>query len=427
MDQLLFVGYLMLFAWAINNISFFKNSGITSSQLAIAFLLKVMAGIFYGWVGVYYGELAKMQDTWSYHYESINELKLLLNDPYEFFASLIRNPYQDGYGKFFSSENSWWNDLDINLFIKLLAIFNLFSGGSYFINVIFYSFITLYGPIAFYKVMADIYPAKKYEILLITFLLPSFIYWTSGIHKEGYIFLGFSLILYHIYFGFKEKRWPLRRWLAIALGFVLILALRNFLLILLIPALFAWIISKLMAFKTITVFSICYLFFTIFFFTAKYINPKLDFPEAVVEKQQAFMKLSGSSFVETTELKPNAFSFLVNIPEAINLSLLRPFPSDVKHLLSMAAAVEINLLILLFLIFIFYHTNLTFSKPFIYFCVFFSLSVFITIGYTVNFLGAIVRYRSVVLPFLVVPAVANINWDKLNGFVLKYITNNYNE
>jgi hypothetical protein len=37
----------------------------------------------------------------------------------------------------------------------------------------------------------------------------------------------------------------------------------------------------------------------------------------------------------------------------------------------------------------------------------------LTIGYTVNFIGAVVRYRSIVLPFVVVPMVAMINWNRL--------------
>jgi hypothetical protein len=40
------------------------------------------------------------------------------------------------------------------------------------------------------------------------------------------------------------------------------------------------------------------------------------------------------------------------------------------------------------------------------------------IGYTVNFLGAIVRYRSIVLPLLFVPVLAQLPWSKwLSRFV----------
>jgi hypothetical protein len=34
-------------------------------------------------------------------------------------------------------------------------------------------------------------------------------------------------------------------------------------------------------------------------------------------------------------------------------------------------------------------------------------------GYTVNFLGAIVRYRAIALPFLVIPVVMMTDWKAL--------------
>jgi len=59
---ILFAAYLIFFAWLVTKVKFFTASGLTSSQLVIIFLLKVMAGIFYGWIGVYYGEMAQMLD-----------------------------------------------------------------------------------------------------------------------------------------------------------------------------------------------------------------------------------------------------------------------------------------------------------------------------------------------------------------------------
>ncbi len=161
LEHLLFAAYLVFFAWLITKIKFFTKSGLTPAQLIIFFLLKVMAGIFYGWIGVYYGELAQMIDTWAYHYESLKEYDLLINSPSEFFSSLFHSPYQSGYGRFLASENSWWNDLKGNSLLKVLAFFNVLSFGNYYINLIFYSFLTLFGPIAIYRIMKEVFPNKK--------------------------------------------------------------------------------------------------------------------------------------------------------------------------------------------------------------------------------------------------------------------------
>ena len=384
-----------------------------------------MAGIFYGWVGIYYGNHAQMVDTWSYHYSSIQEYKLLFQNPSEYMVNLFRDPYSDGIFKFFGTEYSYWNDLKGNSFIKILSIFNIFSFGNYYTNVIFYSFISLFGPIAIYRVMNDVYPGKKWQMLVSVFLVPSFLYWASGLHKEGLIFLGFSLVIFNFYFGLKRHKFSLANVLFIILGLLIVLVFRNFLIIILLPALVAWSLAFKFFKKPLTVFGICYIFFVIFFFTAKYISTSLDFPEVVVTKQKEFVALHGNSSVPMKKLEPNFSSFVVNMPQTLSLSLLRPYPSDVRHILSLAAATETDLLLLLFLVFLFFRNkrnNQNQPVIFIYFCLFLSFSVLITIGYSVNNIGAIVRYRSIILPLLLTPLFCRINWQRISKLAFNNIS-----
>ena len=417
MEYLLFVVYLILFAWLVTKVKFFSNSGLSQPQLIILFLLKVMAGIFYGWIGLYYGNLAQMVDTWSFHYDGIHEYHLLYNNPHEYFTNLFNDPYEGGVSKFFGSNESYWNDLKTNVFIKILSVFNIFTFGHYYVNVILYSFITLFGPIGIYRVMVDVFPSRKLPILLATFLVPSFLYWTSGIHKEGLIFTGISLVIYSVYFGAKEKRFGIKRIICLLIGLLLLLVLRNFLIIILVPAVLIWLVANRWPKYGLVIFSSLYIILGILFFTLRYIDPRLDFPQAVVDKQQAFIKLQGgSSSIPIKELQPNAISFLKNTPQAINLSTVRPYPSDVHHILSLAAALEIDSLLLLFVLFLFWRTNGLRSRNFIYFCIFFSLSLLFAIGFSVNNLGAIVRYRSVIIPLLIVPMIVQINWKKIESF-----------
>ncbi|MBL0234565.1 MAG: hypothetical protein IPQ08_12980 [Chitinophagaceae bacterium] len=423
----LFILYLVAFSWLVTRIRFFSSSDLSRPQLVILFLLKVMAGIFYGWIGVYYGGLAQMQDTWSFHAGSIQEYHLLFTHPGEYFTNLFHNPYDKGMEKFFGANDSYWNDLKGNVLIKLFSLFNIFSFGYYYVNVIFYSFISLFGAVAIYKVMDHAFPGRKLVILLSTFLLPSFLYWSSGLHKEGLIFTGISLVIYSIYFSQLDRRITWKRVLMLFIGLVILLAIRNFLLVIIIPALIAWTLAFFWPKKSLAIFAGVYLVFGIFFFTARYLVPSLDFPQAVVEKQQAFLKLQGgNSSLPITQLDPTAISFIRNSPEALNLSSIRPYPSDVKHILSLAAAIEIDGILILFLLFLLLHRG-PWRSPnnLVYFCLFFSFSVLMAIGFSVNNLGAIVRYRSVVLPLLIIPMAASLDWKRL-GRVFGDIKNNNN-
>ena len=415
MEHLLFALYLVLFAWLITKIKFFTRAELSAPQLVIVFLLKILAGILYGWTGIYFIDMVQMLDTWVYHKESLVEYQLLLSDPKLFVTSFFQSGYEFGYGgSFFSTDNSWWSNMPVNFLIKVLALFNVLSGGNYYINVVFYSFLTFWGPVALYRVMKDAYPYNRTAVIIATFLLPSFIYWTSGIHKDGVLFTGIALVVYHFYFGLKEGKWSISRILAMLLGFLLILAIRNFVLIMLLPALLAWWLASKNVLKPFYTFVLVYAFYALLFFTAKFIHPPLNFPAIVVAKQQQFLQLRGNSAVATKILEPTIGSFMAAAPNAISTSVLRPNVFDVSHLLSLAAVIENILLLLLFVLFLIWHRK-TSPTPFGLFCLFFAFSMLLTIGYTVHFLGATVRYRSVVLPFLIIPMCALINWKKLGN------------
>ena len=356
-----------------------------------------------------------MLDTWNYHHNGLTEYQLLGTDPHEYLTNIFHNSYKtDGLHSFFGSKDSYWNDLKSNVFIKVLSVFDIFSFGHYYVNVIFYSFISLFGPMAVYRVMVDVFPSQKIIVLLATFFVPSFFYWTSGIHKEGLIFAGIALIIYHIYFGNKEKRIGVKRWLGIMLGLLILLLLRNFILVIIIPAAIAWFLANRWPKYGLACFGAVYLFSTVAFFSIRHIDPRLDFPQAVVSKQQAFIKIVGNSSIPIKELEPTALSFLKNTPQAITLSAARPYPSDVHHLLSLAAAIETELILLLFLLFLFFRKrDVVSSKNTLYFCTFFSVSLLLAIGFSVNNLGAIVRYRSIMIPLVVILMAAQINWKKI--------------
>ena len=421
MTYLLFLVYLVVFCWLVTKTRFFFTSGLNKVQLVILFTLKIAVGIFYGWMGLTYGDYAHMRDTWAFHRESMIELDILYTDPGAYFANIVRNPYENGLANFFGSENSYWNNLKANSFIKLLSVFNIFSFGKYAVNIIFFSYLSFFGPVAFYKVMRHVFPDKKWLMVIGCFLIPSFLYWTSGIHKDGLVFTAIALIIYHTYFGLLQPKMGAKRWAGISLGFFMLLLLRNFYLAAVLPALMAWMLSKRYPLKRKVIFTGVYGVSILLFFTLKYVSPVLDLPKSVAEKQAAFSKLTGSTSIQTHQLSPDIGGFIKNFPQALSVALLRPHPGDIQHLPLLMACTETAFIILLLVLFFFFrvrnrHTN---SSNLMLFCFAFSLTILLQIGYTVNNLGAIVRYRSLILPLLLVFVIAQTDWNKITRLVLK--------
>lgn len=167
-------------------------------------MLKIAAGILLGWTALHF--YGNGNDYWDLNRESWNEYQLMFNDPGRYLTNLFTSDYEGGYGGVFSSHDSYWNDLRGNIIIKLLSVFNIFSRGDYYINSLFFNSLIFFGHVMLYRLFIQLYPGK--DILVITgcFLLPSLLYFSSGIHKDGMVFLMMSIFIYAIFQSFYNDR-----------------------------------------------------------------------------------------------------------------------------------------------------------------------------------------------------------------------------
>jgi hypothetical protein len=417
----LFGIYLFLFTWIVTRTGFFRATGLSGKLLAILFLIRVISGMLYGWMGYYQDELVNLSDTWTHHRYSLEETRLLLSNPRSFFGQIFSIFYFDDPARLFSSNHSNWNDLKWTSYDKLMAFFNCFSFGNYYINIIFYNFITFFGVVAVFRIFRDYLKTDNLILTLGCFLVPSFLFWSSGLHKDGLSFLAIALVLFHTYFGILKNGRSVSSWLVILAGMFILFILRNHLLVVLLPAWGAWVLTEKTRFSAVGVFLVIYFLGIGAFFGLKYAVPSLDFPAFVVEKQKDFNELKGNSSIPVTALEPRFTDFIKTAPQAFSMAAFRPYISDIYKPIVLPAYLGILgfwLLVLLWLIFRF---KSLLPDGFGLALFFFSVSVIFVIGFTVNNLGAIVRYRSILFPLLVPVLLSGIPWRnmKLHTFKLK--------
>ncbi len=413
MTCFLFGLYLILFSWLITRIRFFNNSGLSNQWLIGLFTLKVAAGILYGWYYMKDPNYTISADTWRYFFESKTETELLFKNPEAYFTNIFSNPEHKNYRHIFSSVNSYWKDLKELYMIKMVSIFNIFSGSRYFVNVIFYSFITFFGPVAFMRIMNDVFPGKKIIVTAGTFLIPSFLFWTSGIHKDGFVFMLLTVAAYLFYFGLKEHKLSFLSYTLIALLVLLIFPVRNHIVLAAIPAFAAWWLAEKFFTQKWIVFLIVAAAGITLFFCGKYIHPKFDLPISIVMRQVEFRKLGGNSVLPQRELKATAKSFLLNAPQALNHTMARPYLTEINSPFYLLSALELAVLWMIIFIWFFRFTDNPYNHSVVLFFLMISMALLLLTGYIVPQLGAIVRYRSIYLPMLVVPILATSRW-KLN-------------
>ncbi|WP_147203963.1 hypothetical protein [Segetibacter aerophilus] len=297
-----------------------------------------------------------------------------------------------------------------NLPVKMMALFNVLSNNSYYVNIIFFNFVFLFGLVALFKVLFSIYPNKKWVITCSLFLLPSTLFWCSGIHKDGLILSAIGVCIYCFYKLLKET-FALKYLVFILLSFLLIFSLRNYILFALLPFIFCWIIAEKHPTHKKKIFAGIYVSGLACFFIIPLIFPSINPPLYLALKQQEFLQLTAGSQITTDPLQPTIQGFISFLPRALDMAFLRPHPTEFANLSYIPAIIETILLAVLILVSVI-SLSKTFKVPPIVIGLFaFSVSVLLICGYTIPFTGAIVRYRSVVLPLLITPLLCITNFS----------------
>ena len=394
---LIFCGYLVFFCWLITRLKFFIHSGVSKKWLIILFLIKVAAGIAYGF---FYSLPQYIEGSDSFHLFNLSckETDWLFRNPLQFVRDFFTSGYEEK-SNLFISKNSFWNDLKDNTIIKLMAVTNVFTGKRYFVDVIFFNFFFFFGPVALYKLLGQLYPGKKKWLIGSIFIIPSYVFWCSGLHKDGLIFSAIALAIYSFYLLLKEERLILKYILILLLCMAVLFLLRNFLLFLLLPSLVACFLSFRFPSRKWFCFIAVYGIALILFFVFPYIDIAFNFPQYLVGKQEEFRQLAGNSAIDVPAFNTSFLSVCSFLPYALDIALLRPHFSELKGIAYYPAAIE-NISIVFLMMMAIINSRRQKPSSLLLLLLFFSGSVLLMTGYTVTFSAAVMRYKSIVLPLL---------------------------
>jgi hypothetical protein len=261
-------------------------------------------------------------------------------------------------------------------------------------------------------VVNKLFSAHRLLLIAGIFLIPSFLFWCSGIHKDGLIFSCTAVTVFHFYEQLAEKKIQWKSVVVMLLLVAILFAMRNFMALLLAGSLSVWLLCAIFPKrKAIMLGSLISLTVVAFFLSGK-LSSSTDIPQYVIEKQSEFKQLSGASSIEVPVLENNVISFIKFLPTALDIALFRPHVSEIKNKSYIPAVAEIILFWAVVLISLFVRNKTVRSddqSAFLLFCIFFSFSFLLLAGYTITFSGAIVRYKASVLSFLFIPVILKIS------------------
>jgi hypothetical protein len=95
------------------------------------------------------------------------------------------------------ADNSRWTYFSHNSVTFILTFLNFFSFDNLYIDTLLFAFPVFLGNIALYRMFRRRFPADPLTAVTV-FLLPSTLFWTSCIHREGVLYMALGFLFYFL-------------------------------------------------------------------------------------------------------------------------------------------------------------------------------------------------------------------------------------
>ena len=403
---LLFFGIITM----VSKHRFFQNSPFSTRSLQLAFLLRMLSSLVVYYIYSEYYTVRAEADTFKYFDDSYHMSKGFWEHPIDFFQMLFGIDCNTAYfhDNYFNDMSNWVRSYDNGLLndnrlvIRFNALIRIFSFGNYHIHTLIFNFIAFIGSVSMGNVFYAV-SKSKFKSYLAVFIIPSVVFWSSGIFKESILLFALGVFLFHFYQACKGK-WSTKRGAVLLSTLCILIVMKLYVFLAFLPACVCYFMSKNKAKPYWTYLSI-YGIFLLMGLGLAALAPQYSFISLIVDKQRDFINLS--QFFEVNSafamdyLEPTLWSLIKASPEAILNVFTKPWLGEVNSLLFIPPLFE-NLLLFILLLFCFSsRKKLTSNQArFVFFCLSFTIIVYLIIGLTTPITGALVRYKIPVAPFI---------------------------
>ncbi|MGZ3861738.1 MAG: hypothetical protein ACXVPN_00360 [Bacteroidia bacterium] len=254
--------YIVLFIILIYTLPFFKENYIHRGALTGVFLIKIAAGFFLTWVYTKYYTERQAADIFKYFDDSKVMYSAFANHRYGDYLKMLigianDSPYFDK--TYYDVMLNWYRAYDFNYndnhtIIRFNGFVMMFSGGNYNVHTVFMCFTGLFGLTALYKSFAEYFRGKEKLLFIALFLIPSVIFWSSGVLKEGILIFAMGLLFYTFMNAFIHKKNLIRNLILLLISVFLITINKNYLLYAIVPALLCYYIVYRFNIKRVFIF-----------------------------------------------------------------------------------------------------------------------------------------------------------------------------
>ncbi|MCB0765389.1 MAG: hypothetical protein KDB84_11825, partial [Flavobacteriales bacterium] len=365
-------------------------------------------------------------DIFKYFDDSAVMFDALRERPLDYFRMVlgIGNDTTWFTERYYMSMNNWFRQFESNLYndahtiIRFNAVVRIISFGEFHVHTVIAAFLSLTGMVGMYRAFVGFLKGRERALIIAVFLLPSVLFWASGVIKESLLFFGLGMVVHQVMRMIGGRITPLGI-AVLVLCAVLLFFLKFYVLLSLVPALvlYAWC-RRRPKYDPWALALVVYGCALLLVLSTPYLIPGLDILQVVAAKQQDFIglvrEMGSGSFVMPPRLEPDLLSFVKLAPYALYITLLGPLVHATPGLLGMFAAVE-NVGLLLFLVVCSIHRQRARNhhRDLLLALFLYVILLSLVIGWTSPVMGAVVRYRTPVLPFLMIWGLLLVDTERL--------------
>ncbi len=328
----------------------------------------------------------------------------------------------------YASKIYFYQDKSSFFIIRISTLFDLLTFSSYSATAVLFAVFSFIGSWAFFIAMYRQTPQLHFWIAVAILFIPSVIFWGSGLMKDTLTFACLGLMTYSISNLFIRHRQKIGSIILLVLSAWIIFSTKKYILLCFLPAAFLWIyanqlrrikskVLKLMVVPFIVVMLTCIGYYSLILISEddpRYSLDRIAETSKITAYDIGFYsgRNAGSGY-NLGELDGSFGGMLKLAPQAINVSLFRPYLWEIKNPLMLLSAIEGALLLVLTMYVLIKKRTavlMSCSNPNVMFCLTFSLTFAFAVGISTFNFGTLSRYKIPLLPYYTLALIYILNY-----------------
>jgi hypothetical protein len=394
-----------------------------------ALTLKIIGAIALGFIyQFYYGG----GDTYSYHTSGSRHIwEAIMDSPSDGFKLLLvdgTNPPPKGTYDF-ASRIIFFHDPSSYFVVRVSALFDLLTFSSYSATGVLFAAFSFFGMWLFFLAFYEAYPDLHRWIAVAAFFIPSVFFWGSGLLKDTITLACLAAMTYAVVKIFIHRQINVKYIILLLICMYVIYGVKKYILLCYLPAMMMWVFGghftrirsmvikiMLVPFVIVGIVAIGYLAVVkIGEDDPRYSLDKIAITARITAYDIGFYtgKDAGSGY-SLGELD-GTFSGMVKLaPQAVNVSLFRPYLWEVRNPLMLLSALE-SFAFLVLTVYALFRSRKVLGKaagdPTILFCFVFSVTFAFAVGISTFNFGTLTRYKIPLLPFYLMGLVLLLDYS----------------